>query len=110
MQNKVGYLPTAEIDILDAVLEAIVLIMFVFVLIMLFYAKKKNKIFASKWFLVMVLAIVMGIVSVFMDFFTELYLFDDELQFDIYRLIMVLLQIACLEVFALSLVLLFPKE
>ncbi len=100
----------SEIDILDAVLQAIVFIAFVFVLIVLFYAKKKNKIFASKWFLVMVLAIVMGVVSVFMDFFTELYLFDDDVLFDTYKLIMVILQIASLEIFALSLVLLFPKK
>ena len=110
MLNKVGYLPMSEIDIVDAVLQAIVFIAFACVLIVLFYAKKKNKLFDSKWFLVMVLAIGMGVVSVFMDFFTELYLIDDEAQFDTFRLIMVILQIASLEIFALSLVLLFPKK
>ena len=52
---------------------------------MLFYAKKKNKIFASKGFPIMVIALLLGVTSAFMDFFSEIYWFDTFEQFQIFK-------------------------
>lgn len=96
--------PAPEINWLDAVLEGLSLLGFVFILVMAFYAKEKNKIFASKGFPVMVLAILMGTTSAFMDLFSEFYWLDN---YEIFKLIMSILLIGGFGLFAISLILVF---
>ncbi|MHA1491657.1 MAG: hypothetical protein ACTSRI_18630 [Promethearchaeota archaeon] len=102
-----AFLAPSDINLQDAFLEAMSLIAYIFLFIMIFYARKKNKIFASKGFAVLILAVVLGVISAFMDFFTELYWFDEIEQYTIFKSIMSSLQIASLIIFALSLVLVF---
>ncbi|MHA1688284.1 MAG: hypothetical protein ACTSYC_10690 [Promethearchaeota archaeon] len=102
-----AFLPFQEINIQDAILEFLSLIAYVFLLIMIFYARRKNKIFASKGFPLMILAIIMGVVGAFMDFFTEFYWFDDINNYIIFKTVLSTLQIASLGTFALSLLLVF---
>ena len=94
-------------DIRDVFLEALAIGGYAFVLIMLFYAKKRNKIFASKGFPVMVIALLFGITSAFMDFFSEIYWFDTFEQFQVFKMIYLILQIISLGLFAFSLILVF---
>ncbi|MHA1803932.1 MAG: hypothetical protein ACTSU4_05300 [Promethearchaeota archaeon] len=101
------FLPLEEINIQDAVLEFLSLIAYIFLFVMVFYARKKNKIFASKGFPLMVLAIIMGIIGAFMDFFTEFYWFDDINNYIIFKTAFSTLQITSLGIFALSLLLVF---
>ena len=71
-----GFLTLDQIDLVDALLESLAVIAYLFVILMVFYAKRKNKIFASKGFPIMVIAIIIGLLASAMDFFTELYWFD----------------------------------
>ncbi len=96
--------PAENIDFLDVFLEGLSLLGFVFIIIMAFYARKKNKIFASKGFSVMIFAILLGTVSTFMDVLSELYWFDN---YEIYKLTMSILLIAGFSLFAISLILVF---
>ncbi len=102
-----GFLTLDQINLLDVFLEAIAVVAYVFVLLMIFYAKNKNKIFASKSFPVLVLAILLGLISGIMDLFTELYWFDTFEQYQVFKLIISGLQIASLVIFAMSLLLVF---
>ena len=96
--------PIEDINLSDAILEGLALIAYLFVLLMAFYAKKKNKIFASKGFLILISGIVLGIISAGMDFFTEFYWIDNYEQ---YKLTLVVFQIVGLLLFAISLMILF---
>ena len=96
--------PLDEIDLSDAILEGLALVAFLFVLLMVFYAKKKNKIFASKGFLILITGIILGTLSAFMDFLTEFYWIDN---YEAYKLTMVVFQIVGLLLFAISLMILF---
>jgi len=96
--------PIDEINLSDAILEGLALIAYLFVLVMAFYAKKNNKIFASKGFLVLISGIVLGIISAGMDFFTEFYWIDN---YEPYKLTLVVFQIVGLLLFAISLMILF---
>lgn len=96
--------PLKEIEISDAVLEGLSLFAFLFVLLMAFYAKKNNKIFASKGFLVLITGIILGTFSAFMDFLTEFYWIDN---YEVYKLTMAVFQIVGLLLFAISLMILF---
>jgi len=102
-----GFLAIEDINLSDAFLETMALVAYVFVVLMIFYAKKKNKIFASKGFPVLVLAIFLGLLSGAMDLFTELYWFDTFEQYQVFKLLIAVFQIASLLIFALSLVLVF---
>ncbi len=102
-----AFLAPSDINVQDAFLEAMSIVAYIFLLIMIFYARKKNKIFASKGFPVMIFAVLLGVLSAFMDFFTELYWFDEIEHYRIFKSIMSSLQIASLLIFALSLVLVF---
>jgi len=96
--------PFDEIDLSDAILEGLALVAFLFVLVMAFYAKKNNKIFASKGFPVLITGIALGTLSAFMDFLTEFYWIDN---YELYKLTMVVFQIVGLLLFAISLMILF---
>ena len=96
--------PLDEIDIPDAILEGLALFAFLFVLLMAFYAKKNNKIFATKGFLVLITGIFLGIISAFMNFLTEFYWIDN---YEVFKLTMVIFQIVGLLLFAISLMILF---
>ena len=98
--------PIDEIDIVDVILEGFALIAFLFVLLMVLYARKNNKIFASKGFLVLISGIVLGILSALMDFLTEFYWIENN-NYQEYKLTMVVLQIVSLLLFAISLMILF---
>ena len=96
--------PIDKINISDAILEGLALIGFPFVLLMAFYAKKNNKIFASKGFLVLFTGIVLGILSAFMNFLTEFFWID---YYEVFKLTMEIFQIVGLLLFAISLMILF---
>ncbi|WP_371804387.1 hypothetical protein [Candidatus Lokiarchaeum ossiferum] len=96
--------PAPEINWLDAILEGLSLLGFVFILVMAFYAKKKNKIFASKGFPLMILAISMGLISAFMDLISEFYWMDN---YELFKSVMSILLIVGFSLFALSLILVF---
>ena len=106
--NKVEFVqflaPIDEIDISDAILEGLALVAFLFVLVMAFYAKRNNKIFASKGFLILIGGIVLGTLSAFMDFLTEFYWIDN---YEDFKLAMAVFQIVGLLLFAISLMILF---
>jgi len=102
-----GFIAIDQIDHLDVILESLAVIAYIFVVLMVFYAKKRNKIFASKGFPVMVIAIILGLISAFMDLFTELYWFDTFEQYNVFKTLIASLQIASLVIFALSLLLVF---
>ena len=93
-----------DISFADAILEGLALVAFLFVLLMAFYAKKNNKIFASKGFLVLISGIILGTLSAFMNFLTEFYWIDN---YEVFKLIMVIFQIVGLLLFAISLMILF---
>ena len=93
-----------DIDIVDAILEGLALVAFLFVLLMAFYAKNNNKIFASKGFLVLITGIFLGTVSALMNFLTEFYWIDN---YEAFKLTMVIFQIVGLLLFAFSLMILF---
>ena len=95
----------SEINFQDFTLETMALVGYIFVLLTIFYAKKKNPIFASKGFSIMVIAIILGAVSASMDVSTEIYYY--EVGYDIFKFIMASLQIISLIMFALSLLLVF---
>nr|QEE15090.1 hypothetical protein DSAG12_00913 [Candidatus Prometheoarchaeum syntrophicum] len=107
-ENKVELMqflsPLEDIDILDAILEGLALFAYLFVLLMAFYAKKNNRIFASKGFLVLISGIVLGTLSAGLDFFTEFYWIDN---YEPYKLTLVIFQIVGLLLFAISLMILF---
>ncbi len=100
------FTPIDEIDITDAILEGFAVIAFLFVLFMVFYAKKNNKIFASKGFLVLIIGIILGTLSVIMDFLTEFY-WIEKIYYQIYKSIVAIFQIVGLLFFAISLMILF---
>ncbi len=102
-----GFLTIDQIDLLDVFLEGLAVVAYIFVLLMVFYAKRKNKIFASKGFPIMVLAILLGLVSASMDLFTELYWFDTFEQYQLFKSLIAGLQIASLVIFAISLLVVF---
>ncbi len=93
-----------KIDITDAILEGLALIAYLFVLVMAFYAKKNNKIFASKGFLILISGIVLGVLSAGMNVFSEFYYIDG---YETYKLTLVVFQIVGLLLFAISLMILF---
>ncbi|MFX0098614.1 MAG: hypothetical protein ACFFCS_03465 [Candidatus Hodarchaeota archaeon] len=92
---------------LDAFLEAMAIVGYAFVLVMLFHVKKKNKIFASKGFPLMVVALLLGVASAIMDFFTEIYWIKPDEAYQLFKLTYLILQIASLGLFAVSLILVF---
>lgn len=100
------FTPIDEIDLTDVILEGFALIAFIFVLLMVFYAKKNNKIFASKGFLVLISGIVLGIISALMDFLTEFYWIGNN-NYQAYKLTMAVFQIVSLLLYAISLMILF---
>ena len=102
-----GFLPLSEVNVLDAFFEGLSLVAYVFVLVMLFYARKKNKIFGTKGFPVMILALLLGVVSAGMDFFTELYWFDEYQSYLLFKSLIAIFQIASLIIFGVSLLLVF---
>jgi hypothetical protein len=96
--------PFEEIDLADVILEGLALIAYLFVLVMAIYAKKNNKIFASKGFLILISGIVLGVLSAGMNVFSEFYFID---AYQAYKLTMVVFQIVGLLLFAISLMILF---
>lgn len=97
-------IPLGDINLQDAVLELLAFVAHVFILGTALYARKKNKIFASKGFVALSVAIALGIAAAFMDFLTELYWID---AYDLYKSFMSVLQVAGLVLFAVSLILVF---
>lgn len=93
-----------DIDFDDVILEGLALVAYLFVLLMVFYAKKNNKIFASKGFLVLISGIILGTISAFMNFLSEFYWIE---PYEVYKLTFVILQIVGLFLFAISLMILF---
>lgn len=100
------FTPIDGIDITDVILEGFALIAFLFVLLMVFYAKKNNKIFASKGFLILITGIVLGTLSALMDFLTE-FCWIENIYYQVYKLTMAIFQIVGLLFFAISLMILF---
>ena len=100
------FTPINQIDLIDVILEGLAPIAFIFVLVMAFYAKKNNKIFASKGFPVLITGIILGTISVIMDFLTEFY-WIEEVYYQIYKSIVAIFQILGLLLFAISLMILF---
>ena len=96
--------PSTSISTSDVILEGLSLVGYVFILFMAFYARKKNKIFASKGFPFMILAILLGTISAFMDLFSEFFWMD---HYEIYKLVMSILMISGMVLFAVSLILVF---
>ena len=102
-----GFLPFEDINLTDFLLESIAVIGYLFVLLMVFYAKRRNKIFASKGFPILVLAIILSFTSAGMDLFTEIYWFNTFEQYNVFKLTISILRITSLVIFALSLLLVF---
>ncbi|MHA1718759.1 MAG: hypothetical protein ACTSWX_12570 [Promethearchaeota archaeon] len=96
--------PLKDIDLSDVILEGLALIAYIFVLMMAFYAKKNNRIFASKGFFILISGIGLGTVSAFMDFLNEFYWIDN---YEIYKTLMAIFQILGLLLFAISIMILF---
>ncbi|MHA1583696.1 MAG: hypothetical protein ACTSWL_00450 [Promethearchaeota archaeon] len=100
----IGITPTS-INLLDAILEGISLVAFIFILIMVIFSKKKNKIFASKGYPILFLSICLGTFSAGMDLFTEFFWIEPG--YDIYKFIMSSLNIISLALFAFALLYVF---
>jgi hypothetical protein len=106
--NMVVDLITWEnIDFQDLILESLSLIGYIFVLIMTFNAKKRNKIFAAKPFPILVIAIILGLISAFMDVLSELLWFNNVSHYNIFKSSIGFMQIASLLLFAMGILLLF---
>ena len=91
-------------DTLDIILEGLSIAGYIFILIMTFEAKKKNKIFEAKPFPLIVIAIGLGLCSATMDFLSEFFYIN---WYTIYKFLMVGLKISSLLLFAFGLLLLF---
>ncbi|WP_457558301.1 hypothetical protein [Candidatus Harpocratesius sp.] len=96
---------SSEIDLLDVILESLSLVGFIFILIMAFYANKKNPIFRSKGFPILIIGIVLGIIAAGMDLLGEFVWFDTG--YDIYKMVMSILYIFSLVVFSIAIFLVF---
>lgn len=102
-----GFLTLEQVNLQDVVLEGVSFLAYIFFFVMILYARRKNKIFASKSFSIMILALILGICSAFMDFFTELYWFENYNNYLLFKSLISGLQIASLLIFAISLLLVF---
>ena len=91
-------------DLLDLILESLSVIGYLFVLYMVFHAKKKNKIFGAKPFPVLVIGILLGLTSAIMDVLTEFLWIEN---YSLFKSVMVSLKIAGLFLFAIGMYLLF---
>lgn len=91
-------------NIWDLILEGLSVLGYIFVLIMAFNAKKKNKIFAAKPFPIIVIAIIIGLISAIMDVCTEFLWIN---RYSLYKTTFGILQIASLLLFAIGIILLF---
>jgi hypothetical protein len=103
----VTILSFSELDVLDMILEGLTLVAYIFVFIMILYAKKKNQIFGAKPFPLLMGAVGMGLFSGLMDFSSEFIWFDKSAHYDIYKSIMQILKITSLVIFAIAMLLLF---
>jgi len=91
-------------DIPDVLFEGLTVVGYMFVLVMAIYAQKKNRIFASKGFPLLVFAIGLGLVSSAMDFISEFVFINN---YEIFKLIMEGFQIAGLVLFTIAMSVLF---
>ena len=95
----------AEVDILDAILEGLTVLAYIFVLFMVLKAKRNNKIFASKGFPLLLLAIGLGTIAGGMDLFNEFFWIENN--YEIFKLFMEFTKITGLLLFAISLLVVF---
>lgn len=95
----------AEVDILDAFLEGLTVLAYIFVLFMVMKAKQGNKIFASKSYPLLILAIGLGTIAGLMDLFTEFFWIENN--YEIFKFFMEFTKIAGLLLFAVSLLMVF---
>jgi len=91
-------------DLPDVVLEGLAVVGYLFVFVMAMYARKKNRIFASKGFPLLLIAIGLGFVSVIMDFISE---FAFIVHYELFKFTMMGLQLAGLILFTVAMALLF---
>ncbi|MHA1732363.1 MAG: hypothetical protein ACTSU5_10480 [Promethearchaeota archaeon] len=101
----IALIPSPEVDVDDAILEGLTLVAFAFILVMAFHARRRNKIFASRGFWIMVLAITLGLVAALMDFLTEFFWIES--LYEEYKLVMNLLFVSSLFLFAVALLVVF---
>jgi hypothetical protein len=94
-----------NVAVQDAILEAISLFAYFFILAAAFYARKKNKIFATKGFPIMIISIILGLIASFMDLFTEFFWIESN--YEAFKLSMSVIQILSLLLFTLALMLVF---
>ena len=95
----------AEVDILDAFLEGLTVVAYIFVLFMVMKAKRNNKIFATKSYPLLILAIGLGMVAGLMDLFNEFFWIENN--YHIFKFFMEFSKIASLLIFAISLLTVF---
>ena len=95
----------AEVDILDAFLESLTVFAYIFVLFMVMKAKRNNKIFATKSYPLLILAIGLGMLAGLMDLFNEFFWIENN--YEIFKFFMEFSKIASLLIFAISLLTVF---
>jgi len=95
----------AEVDLVDAILEGLTVVAYLFVFFMIIKAKRNNKIFASKSFPLLILAIGLGTIAGGMDLFSEFFWIENN--YNIFKFFMEFTKIAGLLLFAISLLLVF---
>ena len=94
-------LSLAEVDVLDAILEGLTVLAYIFVLFMVMKAKRNNKIFASKGYPLLILAVGLGGIAGGMDLFSEFFWIENN--YEIFKFFMEFSKIAGLLLFAISL-------
>ena len=92
-------------NILDIILEGLSVIAYIFILFMAFYAIKRNPIFKSKGFPVLIFGIAFGLVAAFMDFYSEFFWFEEN--YSLFKTAMTIFQIASLVIFGFAMFLVF---
>ncbi|MHA1521585.1 MAG: hypothetical protein ACTSRK_15500 [Promethearchaeota archaeon] len=94
-----------EFDLVDIILEGLSVFAYIFILLMAFYANKRNPIFRSKGFPVLIFGIGFGLIAAVMDFYTEFFWIENN--YDLFKSVMVSFQIASLVFFGIAMYLVF---
>ncbi|MHA1775186.1 MAG: hypothetical protein DRO88_04405 [Promethearchaeia archaeon] len=97
--------PAPSIDELDLILEFLSLLGFLFIFIMVIYANKKNPVFRSKGYPVLLIGIGLGTIAAGMDVFDEFFWIHQG--YEIFKTTMNVLFILSLTIFSFAIFLVF---
>lgn len=97
--------PAPSLDVVDISLEVLSLLGFLFIFIMAIYANKKNPIFRSKGFPLILIGIGIGAIAAGMDVFDEFFWINQGYEY--FKMTMSILFILSLTIFSIAIFLMF---